>query len=109
MKKIYLSLEDCILGYLMQSERGYVFYADKEGIQSACALSSLKMKFFTLNRSGMKEYSEIPNHFIQYLDSVDREDIMKKAKINEDDSLFAKLYKIAGLDNNIINFKISQG
>ena len=109
MQKVFLSLDDCTLGYLVQGESGYIFHADKEGINDACVLNSLKMKFFTLNRSGMKEYTEIPNHFIQYLDGVDREDIIEEANIYEDDNLFVKLYKIAGLNHNVINFKISQG
>lgn len=109
MKKVFLSLDECILGYLLESENGYIFYADKEGIEKATKISSLKMKFFTLNRNGMKEYSEIPNHYSQYLEGVEREDIIDKAGLLESDSLFTKLYKVAGLRNNSINFTISQG
>ena len=109
MKKVFLSLDECILGYLIESKIGYIFHADKEGIERAIKTNSLKMKFFTLNRSGMQEYTEIPNHYSQYLEGVDREDIIKKANLQESDSLFMKLYRVAGLKNNLINFTISQG
>ena len=109
MEKVFLSLNENVLGYLIASERGYVFHADKEGIINATKEYPIKMKFFTLNKSGMKEYSQIPNHFIQYLDGWDREDIMEKSGINESDSDFEKLYKIAGTNVHPINFLISQG
>ena len=109
MNKIYLSLNENILGYLREGENGYVFHADKEGIENATKISPIKMKFFTLNKSGMKEYSQIPNHYIQYLDNWDREDIMEKTGIDESDSDFVKLYKIAGTNLQPINFLITQG
>lgn len=109
MRKVFLSLDKCILGYLIESNGGYIFHADKAGIMVAMKNNSIKMKFFTLNRSGMKEYSEIPNHFSQYLEGIEREDIIEKAGLLEDDSLFIKLFKVAGLKNSPINFTISQG
>lgn len=109
MEKVYLRLNENVLGYLRESENGYIFHADKEGIDNATKISPIKMKFFTLNRSGIKEYSQIPNHFIQYLDNWDREDIMEKAGIVESDSDFVKLYKIAGTNLQPINFAIMQG
>ena len=109
MKKVFLCLEESVLGYLVEGDDGYIFHADKEGITNANKINSLKMKFFTLNRNGMKKYSEIPNHYSQFLEGVEREDIIKKAGLEEDDSLFIKLYKVAGLKNSPINFTISQG
>lgn len=109
MKKIILSLDKYSLGYLIEDKTNFIFHADKEGIEKATKFSVIKMKFFTLNRSGMQKYYEIPNHFVQYLDCLEREEIIYQANIKDSDSLFIKLYKIAGLTLNPINFSISQG
>lgn len=109
MKKVFLSIGDITLGYLCEKNEGYMFHASSDSIKEATKNYPIKMKFFTLNKSGINEYPKIPNHFIQYLENVDRIDIVEKAGIVDGDSDFIKLYKVAGLKCQPINFKISQG
>lgn len=107
MIKIYLSLDEFTLGYLSEKDGGYIFHASSEDIKEATKKYPIKMKFFTLNKSGIKEYKNIPNHYIQYLDNIDRKDIVEKAKILESDTDFQRLHKLTKLNLNVINFKIS--
>ena len=108
MNKIYLYLEDIPLGYLIESDGGYTFYADRENIADAKESHGIPMRLFNLNTSGMKKYDKIPHLFSVYLDGVNREDIVTSAGINDKDSDFAKLYKMSKLNLHPINFVIKQ-
>ena len=64
------------------------------------------MLLFTLPEKLVTNLDEIPAMYREYLQSTDRGDIVENAKIDSDDSDFVKLYKIAQLHPNRINFKI---
>lgn len=108
MNKIYLYLENILLGYLTEGDAGYLFYADKENISQAKKSHGILMKFFNLNTSGMKKYDKIPYLFSVYLEGTNREDIIESAGICEGDSEFIKLYKMSKLNLHPINFAIKQ-
>lgn len=107
MKKIFLYLNEICLGHLLENGDKYSFYADSESVNEAMNKYPLQMKFFKLNKRGMVKYENIPFHFNEYLSALDREDLLIKANISDDDSLYEKLYKLSSLNVNPINFKIS--
>lgn len=109
MKKIYLYLEEIPLGYLIEVEGAYSYYADRENVLLAKEKYPIQMKLYNLNDGGMKDFESIPHLFSVYLDGATREDIIKSAGIEKDDSDFTKLYKLAELDFHPINFSIKAG
>ncbi|MBQ8615414.1 MAG: hypothetical protein IJ415_02490 [Clostridia bacterium] len=108
MKKIYLSIEEIDLGYLIETDLGFEFVANKDGVLKAEKENSIVMIMFKLNKTGTNTYSQIPEPFSKFLISNTRKDLIEKANISEQDSQFEKLYKLAGLDMMQINFKIHQ-
>lgn len=108
MKKVYLSLDEIDLGYLVKAEKSYLFIANESGIEEAFIKNPIAMKFFKLNRDGEQSFDVMPPMFSQFLLEVSRKDLCEKAQIKEDDCEFEKLFKIAGLKIMPINFKIHQ-
>lgn len=108
VKKVYLTLNEILLGYLVVNDGQYVFCADKEGISIATQKNPIKMKMFRLNRSGFGYYDAIPAHYCEYLSQI-RENLAKDCGIDEKDGDFDKLYKLSSLKLNTINFGITQG
>lgn len=108
MKKIFIKLDNISLGYLIENQNKYFFHANEKNIADTTKRNPIIMKFFTLNTSGVQEYSEIPNHFLQYLECLQQKELVQQAQINDNDNLFTKLYKISELNLAPINFTISQ-
>ena len=108
MKKVYLSLDEIDLGYLVQTDQSYLFIANEDGVNEAITTNPVAMKFFNLNKIGEKSYQQIPHLFAQFLLASSRNDLCEKAKFNETDDEFEKLFKLAGLNIMQINFKIHQ-
>ena len=108
MKKIYLSLDEIDLGYLIEDELSFKFVAHKDNILRAHQENPFIMKMFKLNTAGTKTYSQIPEPFSRFLISNSRKDLFEKANILDQDSQFDKLYKLASLNMMAINFKIHQ-
>ena len=106
MEKIYLCLKEYTLGYLTKGDNCYIFFADSDGTSKAKNDYPVIMKFFKLNTRGMKEYKDIPYHYSDYLQCLQREDLINKANISPSDDDFAKIKKLAKLKLNAINFTI---
>ena len=104
--KIGISLYDNCLGYLEESDEGYVFYANVNEIIACKEKYPIEMMLFTLPEKMVTNLDVIPPMFREYLQGADRVDIVENAKINDGDSDFVKLYKIASLNPQSINFKI---
>ena len=108
MNKVYLSLNEKDLGYLVEGTHCFKFVADEDVIVYLKNENPLAMLMFKLNKSGKQEYEYIPAPFSRFLAAKNRKDIIEKANIQEEDSQFECLYKLAGLDMMEINFKIHQ-
>ena len=108
MNRVYLSLNNNDLGYLMSSNNKYKFVAFEDVIAMAIKQTPLAMMMFKLNKTGTKTYESIPAPFSRFLIGRNRKDLIEKANLSEQDSQFEALYKLAGLDMMEINFKIHQ-
>lgn len=108
MKKVFISFDEIDLGYLIETEKSYMFVANEQGILNAQEKNPIAMSLFKLNKTGKQNYEAMPHMFSQFIVTDSRKDICDKAKINTDDSQFEKLFKIAGLNIMKINFKIHQ-
>ena len=104
--KVFLSLDEIDLGYLIQTQNEYKFVANETGIEEANRLNSIAMTLFKLNKTGEQIFDEIPHVFSQFLVADSRKDLCEKAQIKEDDCEFEKLFKIAQLNIMKINFNI---
>ena len=104
--KIVLSIEDIELGYLAEHNEKYLFCANGDEILRAQKEYPLDMLLFKLNSKGMEVYENIPYPFNTFLAGVNRSDIIKKTEIEENDTDFVKLYKLAGLEIMRENFDI---
>lgn len=69
--------------------------------------SSIKMQFYNLTNSVNKTSNVIFDEFEEFLTATNRQDIVKKAKIKENDSPFVKLYKFSKLNINQDDFYIT--
>ena len=106
MAKISLCIEDIELGYLMERNGKYAFYANGDEVNRAKREYPLEMILFNLNDKGMKAYDKIPYPFSTFVNGAYREDLMIKAGIDSGDSDFARLYKLASLKIMRQNFEI---
>ena len=104
--KIGISLNDRCLGYLEEGDNEYLFYANAKEIDICKNEDPITMMLFNMSDDIVSHLKEIPYVYREYLNCINREDIIKNANICEDDSDFVKLYKIALLNPNVINFKI---
>ena len=104
--KIGISLKDRCLGYLEEGNSGYVFYADVKEIDYCKGKYPIEMLMFKMPEEIVSRMDTIPAIYREYLQGADREDIIERAKISDDDSDFVKLYKIASINPEVINFKI---
>ena len=104
--KIGISLNERCLGYLEEGAGEYLFYANIKEIEACKKEDPITMLLFKLPDGIVCHLKEIPYVYREYLNGADREDITEKANISNDDSDFVKLYKIASINPNIINFKI---
>lgn len=108
MNKVYLSLNDIDLGFLVEGTNCFNFVAYEDAIAYLKKENPFAMLMFKLNKSGEKIYEYIPAPFSRFLVAKNRKDIIEKAGIKEMDSQFECLYKLAGLNMMEINFKIHQ-
>lgn len=106
MAKISLCIEDIELGYLMERNGRYVFYANGDEVVRAKKEYPLDMLLFKLNEKGMVAYDIMPYPFSTFLSGTFREDLMVKAGINQTDRDFVRLYKLAKLKIVRQNFDI---
>ena len=104
--KIGISLNDRCLGYLEEGDGEYLFYANVKEIAICKNEDPITMMLFNIPDEIVCHLKEIPNVYREYLNGAEREDIVSNAKIIDGDSDFVKLYKIASLNPNVINFKI---
>lgn len=104
--KIGISLKDKCLGYLEEVENGYIFYADVKEIAYCKIQYPIEMLMFNIPEKMVVKMSELPAVCREYLQGADRQDIIERANILSDDSDFVKLYKIASINPEVINFKI---
>ena len=91
MKKVYLHIYDIVLCEISGDDKlEIVNYEDN--IKVAKQEYPLQMRLFKKSLSGI--LSPIEN----IINCLDREDIKKQANIEENDSLFEKLFKVAGIE-----------
>lgn len=105
--KLVLNIQDISLGYLIEENNKYKFFANSKNFDKALKLYPI-IKNLDLNSSGIGIYDKIPYPVSNYLSGTSREDIVALAKIKKSDSTFEKLYKLAGLDYMHELFWISQ-
>ena len=108
MTRVYLSLNNNDLGYLIKSNNKFKFVAFEDAVEMAKQQTPLAMMMFKLNKTGTKLYDSIPAPFSRFLITRSRKDLIEKANLLEQDGQFEALYKLAGLDMMEINFKIHQ-
>ena len=104
--KIGISLNDRCLGYLEEGNGEYLFYANVKEIEICKNEDPITMLLFKMPSEIVCHLKEIPFVYKEYLIGAEREDIIQNAKITNDDNDFVKLYKIASINPNVINFKI---
>lgn len=108
MSRISLNIEDIELGYLIERGNKYVFCANGNEVNRAKVEYPIDMILFNLNATGMQVYDDIPYPFTTFVSGTYRSDLMEKAGINQNDSDFVRLYKLAGLTMMRENFEIHQ-
>ena len=96
MKKVILKLYDLVLADILEGD-GILVKHNQESINKAQRLYPLNMREY---RPGLSGYV-LPLETI--FNAFNRNDIIKEANIKENDSVFEKLYKVAGLDIEPIN------
>lgn len=103
MNKIILKLYEFEIASIIEKDELTVI-DNKDNIDKAKQVYPLNMREY---RNGLSGYVyPIENYF----NAVNRSDIIKEANIKESDSIFTKLYKVAGLELEPINgFIITQG
>lgn len=105
MTKIRLVLKDLDLGDLSYQNSGYLWTPNVNNIDLAITKYPLNMEMFFLPIK-TTHYKNVPAHYIDFLESADREDLANKAGIEEDDQDFVKLYKLAYLEFFGVDFII---
>ena len=102
MKKIILMLYNIELAEIID-KNGLTVVDYKENVDKAKKEYPFNMREYKLGLSGY--YYPIDNYF----NAINRGDIIKEAGITQTDSVFEKLYKVAGLSIQPINgFYIKQ-
>lgn len=105
--KIALCYNDLVLGYLADEDGKYAFYADSKAFKQAKKDSVLIFPI-SINEAGVEFYDTIPYPFSNFVPSTNREDLVELAHIKPTDTVFEKLYKLAGLDAEHSLFFIKQ-
>lgn len=103
MKRILLKLFDITVAEIIDKNEITVI-DNLEGIIKANELYPLNMREYKKGLSGFVYPIE------NYFNAINREDVILEANISDNDNVFEKLYKVAGLDIMPINgFSIVQG
>ena len=108
MRRINLYMLDIEVGYLNECNNSYEFTANSFGLNEVSEKYPFQLRMFKLNREGTKVYNELPYPFNEFLGYVGRRDLDEKAGINQNDSDFDKIYKLAALDMVTPVFSIKQ-
>ena len=98
MKQVYLHFKEIELGFLTQNEDGFVWVPNTENIQYFMMRYDGASDLFFLTKTEPALYTQIPYHFIDFVESSSRPDLAQKASIKPNDSDFEKLCKMATLD-----------
>ena len=96
MKKVYLYFQKYELGSLSEKDSQYLWTQNPDIIKEY----NEKVFFaflYKLNENEPTLYDYMPRHFREFVDASKREDLKQNAKIEEGDSDFEKLYKMATL------------
>lgn len=104
---IKLCYKEFELGTLSFDEqtKEYIYNSNLENEQKAKEKYSA-MEFYYLSNSVDRRSKRLFDNFTEFSSSFDRSDIVRKAKIEKDDSIFEKLTKIAKLNLFYENFYI---
>ena len=95
MKKVILKLYEFDIAEIID-ENGLTVIDNEENIKNASKKYPLNMRSYSKGLSGYNYPIET------YFNAFNRKYIIKEAQIKESDSVFEKLYKVAGL--NLIDF-----
>ena len=109
MLKVKLFVHDIELGCLTEIDKGYVFSANKAGIDRAFKEYPIEMRRYNLVKSGTVLYRDVPPTFDEFLVYTSRGDLIERAGITGEDSDLERIYKLAGLDMMSTIFTIKQG
>lgn len=85
-----------LLGDLSYKNSGYLWTPNMDGINNALQIYPYGMEMFFLPNEP-KTYSQVPNHFNEFLVQASRLDLMEKANILPTDNDMTKLYKLSKL------------
>ncbi len=97
LMKLVLKFKDIKLGTLLKKNK-YIYEPDIIGLKLFEKKYPYQYKFFQLKNIDNTEFDEIPYQFNDFLQGVNRIDIIKKAGIENSDDSFVKLCKIAKLN-----------
>lgn len=97
MKQVYLNFKELTLGYLKEDKDLYVWVPNIDSINIFSQKYSFAKDSLLLSSSAPEVYTVIPAHFIDFVESSNRADLRKSAGIEQTDSDFEKLYKMATL------------
>ena len=107
---IKLYYKEFELGYLTFDYENNVFvYNSNVENENKAKAKYLGMEFYYLSNSKNKRQKILFENFIEYTECLGRTDIIEKAKIQKDDTLYEKLEKIAKLNWNNEGFYIKYG
>lgn len=98
MKQVYLHFKEFELGALTQKDQVFIWVPNIQNIQLFNAKYDGASDMLLLGTDQPEVYEQIPYHFNEFVESASRPDLMKKAGINNDDSDFEKLCKMATLN-----------
>ena len=104
MKKVVLKLYDLNLCEFFDNEGELSKKENEKEIKTAKEKYPFNMREYKNGISGFVYPIE------NYFNAINRKDIIKEANIKETDTVFEKIYKVAGLEIEPINgFSISRG
>ena len=96
--EIRLMIDEIELGLIKFIGGKYWFFANSDNIKKAQQKKPVEMKFYSLPHEGMIS-SNLPFDFLsEHIAAFNRKDLIKAAGIEEGDSEFEKLYKLAGVE-----------
>lgn len=98
MKEVFLYFKKIKLGSLSESNGEYLWTPFFNGINEYEKTYPFDSDFLFLNKTTTQLFKKIPRHFNEFVFASERTDLHEHAKIEDSDSDFIKLYKMASLD-----------
>ena len=108
MGKIKLFINEYYLGNFYVIEDEYIYEPNEVGVLLAKRDYPLQMRTYTLGHESLLEMDVMPEPFLTFYNYSFRQDLIEKANIEDHDTPFNRIYKLAGLELLTGNFTIKQ-